>query len=319
MIRDGLRKARTWIGQRVGPREWWIAFTVFLGIGALGAGVAWGTWTHICDRCPSIAQIYAFEPKEATRRLRRGRQPPRGPCHRAPNGHPVHGPPPARRRRVHRGRGSAILEAPGHRRSKVRPCRGRVRVRRLRRGGREHDHAAAGGQHVHGRREPAGHLGPAEASRDAGGESPRRRLLEDRDPRGRTSTRSTSTACTASRTRPQRYFGKDAWNLNLPEAALLAGMPRAPARYSPIRHPERAVQRRNLVISLMAGQGMVTREEASAAMAYPLVVRDGTGDIAPASVLRGVGAAHPVRALRRPDLRIGLQGLHHARSRRCRS
>jgi membrane carboxypeptidase/penicillin-binding protein len=34
---------------------------------ALAWGLAWGTWAHICDRCPSIAQIYAFEPKEATR------------------------------------------------------------------------------------------------------------------------------------------------------------------------------------------------------------------------------------------------------------
>ncbi len=50
-----------------GPRARWIALTAVLAGLALGGGLAWGAWSHICDQCPSIAQIYAFEPKEATR------------------------------------------------------------------------------------------------------------------------------------------------------------------------------------------------------------------------------------------------------------
>ncbi|NNK47389.1 MAG: hypothetical protein HKP01_00805, partial [Gemmatimonadetes bacterium] len=50
-----------------GPRGRWIGLTIVLGGLALAGGVALGAWSHICDQCPSIAQIYAFEPKEATR------------------------------------------------------------------------------------------------------------------------------------------------------------------------------------------------------------------------------------------------------------
>ncbi len=45
----------------------WGLLTALLALAALSAGLALGTWNHICDACPSIAQIYAFEPKEATR------------------------------------------------------------------------------------------------------------------------------------------------------------------------------------------------------------------------------------------------------------
>ena len=73
----------------------------------------------------------------------------------------------------------------------------------------------------------------------------------------------------------QHYFGKDATQLTLPEAALLAALPRAPARYSPIRHPERALARRNLILELMEGQGMITRREAELAKAFPILLREG--------------------------------------------
>ncbi|SVE00214.1 uncharacterized protein METZ01_LOCUS453068, partial [marine metagenome] len=39
---------------------------IIMGLSGLGAGLAWGVWAHICDDCPSVAQIYAFEAKEAT-------------------------------------------------------------------------------------------------------------------------------------------------------------------------------------------------------------------------------------------------------------
>ena len=71
-------------------------------------------------------------------------------------------------------------------------------------------------------------------------------------------------------TASQNYFGKSASRLTLPEAALLAALPKAPSRYSPILHPEAALRRRNLVLDLMAQQSYVGAAAAEAAKAYPL-------------------------------------------------
>lgn len=70
----------------------------------------------------------------------------------------------------------------------------------------------------------------------------------------------------------QRYFGKSARDLNVAEAATLAAMPKAPSRYNPRRHPARAVQRRNLIIGLLADNGSISREEAARWRAYPLLL-----------------------------------------------
>lgn len=58
------------------------------------------------------------------------------------------------------------------------------------------------------------------------------------------------------------YFSKSASKLNLQEGALLAGMIKSPNRYSPILHPENALNRRNLVIKQMQKAGFITDEEA---------------------------------------------------------
>ncbi|HET7627942.1 MAG TPA: PBP1A family penicillin-binding protein [Bacillales bacterium] len=60
------------------------------------------------------------------------------------------------------------------------------------------------------------------------------------------------------------YFNKKVSELTVPEAALLAAIPNAPSTYSPIDHPERAKERRDLVIDLMAEQGYITVEQAVA-------------------------------------------------------
>ncbi|WP_158299617.1 transglycosylase domain-containing protein [Paenibacillus antri] len=78
----------------------------------------------------------------------------------------------------------------------------------------------------------------------------------------------------ASRT----YFGKDVSELTLPEAALLAGLPKAPSRYSPVDNPEGAAERRNLALSLMAEQKLITEAEYEAAVATPLALHDGAAD-----------------------------------------
>src|SRR6185312_9445964 len=85
-------------------------------------------------------------------------------------------------------------------------------------------------------------------------------------------------------TAAQRYFGKSVRDLNLAEAATLAALPKAPARYNPVRFPERAIQRRNTVIELMRQNGYVSDADASRARAYPLQLakdRAATGETAP--------------------------------------
>lgn len=68
----------------------------------------------------------------------------------------------------------------------------------------------------------------------------------------------------------QRYFGKPVRQLNVAEAAMLAALPKGPTMYNPRRNPDLAVQRRNLVISLMRDAGKLSPESAEAWKAYPL-------------------------------------------------
>jgi len=66
------------------------------------------------------------------------------------------------------------------------------------------------------------------------------------------------------------YFNKDLKDITLPEAALLAGIIQGPSRLSPYRHPERALERRNLVLDSMVDTHAITREQAEKAKATPL-------------------------------------------------
>jgi penicillin-binding protein 1B len=66
------------------------------------------------------------------------------------------------------------------------------------------------------------------------------------------------------------YFNKDLKDISLPEAALLAGIIQGPSRLSPYRHPERALERRNLVLDSMVETHAITREQADKAKAAPL-------------------------------------------------
>ncbi len=67
------------------------------------------------------------------------------------------------------------------------------------------------------------------------------------------------------------YFGKDINDITLAEAALLAGLPKAPSRYSPLRNPERATARRDLVLSGMLTTGKITAEQYHEAAATPYI------------------------------------------------
>jgi penicillin-binding protein 1B len=68
----------------------------------------------------------------------------------------------------------------------------------------------------------------------------------------------------------QTYFGKDVRQLDLAQCAMLAGMIQHPSYLNPYRHPERVIQRRNLVLDAMVETGKITKEEAESAKAEPL-------------------------------------------------
>jgi penicillin-binding protein 1B len=72
----------------------------------------------------------------------------------------------------------------------------------------------------------------------------------------------------------QFYFGKPLAELDLSEVALLVAIARGPSYYNPRRHPQRALERRNLVLRLLADQGVVSAGEAEAAAKKPLGVAD---------------------------------------------
>jgi penicillin-binding protein 1A len=68
------------------------------------------------------------------------------------------------------------------------------------------------------------------------------------------------------------YFSKPAKQLKLEEAALLAGLPKAPQYYSPVTHPDRALKRRNLVLNAMLEDGKITAAQAAQARSKPIVL-----------------------------------------------
>jgi penicillin-binding protein 1B len=76
----------------------------------------------------------------------------------------------------------------------------------------------------------------------------------------------------------QAYFGKDVRQLDLAECALLAGIIQSPNRLNPFRHPDRALERRNLVLDSMVETGALTKEESESAKEEPLHLSPGSVD-----------------------------------------
>jgi len=68
----------------------------------------------------------------------------------------------------------------------------------------------------------------------------------------------------------QHYFSQSLAQLDLEQQALLIGMIKGPSLYNPERNPERARERRNVVLAVMAEQGVISPEQAAAASAKPL-------------------------------------------------
>lgn len=75
---------------------------------------------------------------------------------------------------------------------------------------------------------------------------------------------------TAART----YFGKSVRDINLAESALLAGLPQAPARYSPVRHFDRAKSRQKYVLDQMLDEGHISEEAHDKALEEKLEIRN---------------------------------------------
>lgn len=72
----------------------------------------------------------------------------------------------------------------------------------------------------------------------------------------------------------ETYFGKQAKDLTIGEAALLAGVPKAPSEYSPTANAAKAKERRDLVLDLMAKHGFATQADVDAAKAKPIQLAD---------------------------------------------
>jgi len=66
------------------------------------------------------------------------------------------------------------------------------------------------------------------------------------------------------------YFSKHAKDLTLPEAALLAGLPKGPSEYDPVVNPDKAFRRRNMVVNAMLEDGKITAAQANGARSAPL-------------------------------------------------
>ncbi len=268
------------LGRLSAAGRWRLALGGFAVLG-LGGGLALGSWNHLCDACPSIAQIYAFEPKEATRLY-------------AADGSVLAELAVERRTPIH------LDDLPPHVYEAFVAVEDRrfwkhagIDTRRTIRAFIEYlfqGTDAAGGSTI--TQQLVGNM--FRRSVDRTEISVRRKLREMR----------VSFALERAYTKAEileaylnqinfdgvygiqaaalHYFGKPARDLNLPEAATLATLPVSPRTYNPTLHPDRALRRRNLILGLMENQGMVSAADAADAMAYPLELHEGTGARVPA-------------------------------------
>ncbi|HWS87883.1 MAG TPA: PBP1A family penicillin-binding protein [Pyrinomonadaceae bacterium] len=94
----------------------------------------------------------------------------------------------------------------------------------------------------------------------------------------------------------ETYFGKQAKDLSVEEAALLAGIPKAPSQLSPTVNMKAATERRDLVIQLMANNGFVTQGEADAAKSRPIKLHESA--YAPSLQSASPVFAYPVEEIR---------------------
>jgi penicillin-binding protein 1A len=280
-VKDKARRGR--VGRlfervRRGWRHWHtlvVLALLFLASGAVGT--VWSMWSRICldDRCPSIAQITVWEPEESSK--------------------------------LYAGDGSLIHEFFLERRTVIDladlpPYVSQAFVaiedkRFFRHSGLDYLRTARATVEylVYGAGRPGGSTVTQQLARNQFTEaigfdvSPLRKAKEAKVARDIEGIYSKDEILEAYlnqipfgrgfgiETASRYFFGRPARELNLPEAALLAALPKAPSRYSPFRNPEGALRRRNLVLDLMKQQGYISEAEAEAAKAYPLPTARGRG------------------------------------------
>ncbi|MBK8056776.1 MAG: transglycosylase domain-containing protein [Gemmatimonadetes bacterium] len=149
--------------------------------------------------------------------------------------------------------------------------------------GGQHDHPAARREHAPRHHRSHGSQSHAQAPRAVGGARNGEALFQGADPRGVPQLHPLRVALLRHRVGRASLFGKAAARLTIAEAAtLLAALPKGPALYDPARHPDRARERRNLVLTLMAQQRYISAAQASAAQKEPIVTAPNAGLAAPA-------------------------------------
>ncbi len=244
-----------------------------LGLLGLGVGVAWGSWESVCRDCPSIAQIYTYQPKQATRVL-------------------DHDGKLIAELGLERRTPVSIAELPPY----VPKAFVAVEDRRF-----FHHHgfdwirtaSALFGNVVHGHIF-SGFTGGGSTitqqlarnmfKQDIGFKQRyTRKLRELKVAFELEDVYSKNQILEAYlnqinfghgwwgiQTASERYFGKPASAMDPAEVALLVALAKGPAYYSPFRHPERALARRNLVIGVMADQGVISDAQAAKYRQEPL-------------------------------------------------
>lgn len=75
-----------------------------------------------------------------------------------------------------------------------------------------------------------------------------------------------------------KYFGKSAADLNIPEAATIAGLLQAPSAYDPYQHIDKATNRRNMVLNAMVETGTISKAEGDKYKATKIVLNDQSKD-----------------------------------------
>lgn len=258
------------------PRAWppraaiW-AFALLL-LASLGAGLAVGSWQAICRDCPSIAQIYSWEPKQSTKILSHDGQliaelfqERRTPVSLASL------PPYVPQAFI------AIEDQQFYKHPGINPwgiARGLVldvlRKRRASGGSTITQQLARNmfQQEVGFERRLSRKLKELKVAREL-----ERAYTKDQILEAYINQVNFGPGWYGIETAAQRFFGKPATQINPAEAALLAAVINLPGYYSPFRHPERARQRRNLVLNLMAREGYLTKEEAERWKQEPLPER----------------------------------------------
>lgn len=260
------KRGQGWLGSSAGR--------VVLAVGGIfvlsgAAGLVFGSWRNLCADCPSIAQIYVWEPIRATQVLdARGRLIDELFIERRTPVALAELPP-------HVGQAFIAVEDKRFYRHHGLDYRGiaRAAVQNLLRGG-----GAGGGSTI--TQQLARNMFPEEIGF---ARRMRRKLKEAKVALEleRAYTKEQILEAYLNQvhfghgwhgieTAARHYFGKSAAAINPAEAALLAAVVKAPTRFSPFLRPERARMRRNLVLTLMAEQGYLTKPEAERWKEFPL-------------------------------------------------